>query len=209
MAETDIRDELSDHGVTSVERVRIKGQGQEKETTILFWTFCNSSLSKDIHLGYLRVKVEGRFLLHCVASNAKSTDKQIVSCAVQTDVTWLKGDNPVRPKAPPVKGTQTEKQTVTPQQVLMKASQARPGRSSSNRSQVEIANGVAAQRKTLVPVRCASASKGGKKLPVRVPLKEPDRLKKMEQDPIKLYNRFENLLDGGSWVGRINAFNFE
>ena len=29
--------------------------------------------------------------------------KQMVSCAVQTDITWVKSDNPVRPKPPPSK----------------------------------------------------------------------------------------------------------
>ena len=33
--------------------------------------------------------------------------KRTVSCAVETDITWLKGDNPVQPNAPPRKGTQT------------------------------------------------------------------------------------------------------
>ena len=32
--------------------------------------------------------------------------KQMVSYAVQTEVTWVKSDNIVRPKAPPPKGTQ-------------------------------------------------------------------------------------------------------
>ena len=27
--------------------------------------------------------------------------KQMVSCAAQTDITWVKSDNPVRPKTPP------------------------------------------------------------------------------------------------------------
>ena len=79
--------------------------------------------------------------------------------------------------------------------MLMKASQARPGRSSANRSQVEIVDGVAVQKKTVAPVRSTSTSNGGKKSPVRVPPKELDRPKKMEQDLVKLYNRFEDLLD--------------
>ena len=56
----------------------------------------------------------------------------------------VKSDNPVRPKAPPpklAKGTQAGTQTSTPQQTPMKASQARPGRSSTNKSQVEIVDG--------------------------------------------------------------------
>ena len=32
--------------------------------------------------------------------------KQMVSCAVQTDITRVKSDNPVRPKTPQPKGTQ-------------------------------------------------------------------------------------------------------
>ena len=52
--------------------------------------------------------------------------KQMVSCAVQTDITWVKSDNPVRPK-PPSKETQAGTQTSTPQQTPTKASQARPG----------------------------------------------------------------------------------
>ena len=71
--------------------------------------------------------------------------KQMVSCAAQTDVTWVKSDNPVRPKAdvtwvksdnpvrpkaPPPKEAQAGTQTSNTQQTLTKASQVRPGRSS-------------------------------------------------------------------------------
>ena len=122
--------------------------------------------------------------------------KQIVSCAVQTDITWVKSENPVRPKTPPPKGTQTGAQTGTPQQTPTKASQARPGRSSANKNAVEIVDGVAGQKKTAAPARFASVSSRGKKSPVRAPPKEPDRLKKMEQEPVKVYNRLEYLLDG-------------
>ena len=106
--------------------------------------------------------------------------KQMVSCAVQTDITWAKSDNPVRPKTPPPKETQAGTQTSTPQQTPTKASQARPGRSSANKNAVEIVEGVAIQKKTTAPVRSASVSSRGKKLPVRAPPapKEPDRLKK-------------------------------
>ena len=69
--------------------------------------------------------------------------KQMVSCAVQTDITWVKSENPMRPKTPPPKGTQTGTQTSTPQQTPTKASQARPGRSSANKNEVEIVDGVA------------------------------------------------------------------
>ena len=58
MTETDIRDELSEQGVTLVKRIRRKEEGQEKDTNTLFLTFCNMSLPKDIHIGYLRVKVD-------------------------------------------------------------------------------------------------------------------------------------------------------
>ena len=74
--------------------------------------------------------------------------KQMVFCAVQTDITWVKSENPVRPKTPPPKGTQTGTQTSTPQQTPTKASQARPGRSSANKNAVEIVDGVAFQKKT-------------------------------------------------------------
>ena len=121
--------------------------------------------------------------------------KQMVSCAVQTDIIWVKSDNPVRPKTPPPKETQAGTQTSTSQQTPTKASQARPGRSSANKNAVEIV-GVATQKKTTAPVRSASVSSRGKKSPVRAPLKEPDRLKKMEQDPVKVFNRFDHLLDG-------------
>ena len=126
--------------------------------------------------------------------------KQMVSCAVQTDITWVKSDNPVRPK-PPSKETQAGTQTSTPQQTPTKASQARPGRSSANKKAVEIVDGVAIQKKKTAPVRSASVSSRGKKSPVRASPapKEPDRLKKkkkMEQDPVKVFNRFDHLLDG-------------
>ena len=74
--------------------------------------------------------------------------KQMVSCVVQTDITWVKSDNPARPKTPPSKETQAGTQTSTPQQTPTKASQARPGRSSANKTAVEIVDGVAIQKKT-------------------------------------------------------------
>ena len=92
--------------------------------------------------------------------------KQMVSCAVQTGITWVKSENPVRPKTPPPKGTQTGTQTSTHQQTPTKASQARPGRSSANKNAVEIVDGVAIQKKnkkTTAPVRSASVSSRGKK----------------------------------------------
>ena len=123
--------------------------------------------------------------------------KQMVSCAVQTDITWVKSDNPVRPKTPPPKETQAGTQTSTPQQTPTKASQARPGRSSANKTAVETVDGVAIQKNT-APVRSASVSSRGKKSPVRAPApKKPDRLKKMEQDPVKVFNRFDHLSDEG------------
>ena len=104
----------------------------------------------------------------------------MVSCAVQIDITWVKSDNPVRPKTPPPKETQAGTQTSTPQQTPTKASQARPGRSSANKNAVEIVDGVAIQKKnkTTAPVRSASVSSRGKKSLVRAPPKVPDRLKK-------------------------------
>ena len=78
---------------------------------------------------------------------ASVTAKQMVSCAVQTDITWVKSDNPVRPKPPPSKETRAGTQTSTPQQTRTKASQARPGRSSANKTAVEIVDGVAIQKK--------------------------------------------------------------
>ena len=80
---------------------------------------------------------------------ASVATKQMVSCAVQTDKTWVKPDNPVRPKTPPPKETQAGTQTSTPQQTPTKASQARPGRSSANKDAVEIVDGVAIQKKKL------------------------------------------------------------
>ena len=82
----------------------------------------------------------------------------MVSCAVQTDVTWVKSNNPVRPKAPPPKGTPAGTQTSTPEQTPTKASQARPGRSLANKSQGEIVDGVAGQKKSAAPVRSTSLS---------------------------------------------------
>ena len=123
------------------------------------------------------------------------------SRAVQTDITWLKGDKPVRPKAPRMRGTQTAT-SVTPQQTPTRVSQAKPRRSSTKKGPVETVDRVASQRKTAVPARSASTFKGGKNSPVRVPSNEPDRLKKkmfckkMEQDPVKVYSRFENPLGG-------------
>ena len=91
--------------------------------------------------------------------------KQMVSCAVQTEVTWMKSDNPVRPKAPPPKGTQAGTQTSTPQQTPTKSSQVRPGRSLANKNPVELVDGVAGQKKTAAPARSASVSSRGKKSP--------------------------------------------
>ena len=97
--------------------------------------------------------------------------KQMVSCAVQTDITWVKSENPVRPKPPPSKETQAGTPT--------KASQARPGRSSANKTAVEIVDGVASKKKP-APVRSTSVSSRGKRSPVRAPPapKQPDRQKK-------------------------------
>ena len=78
---------------------------------------------------------------------ASDAAKQMVSCAVQTDITWVKSDNPVRPKTPTPKETQAGTQTSTPHQTPTKASQARPGRSSANKNAVEIVEGVAIQKK--------------------------------------------------------------
>ena len=146
----------------------------------------------------------------CLAQNlffASVAAKQMVYCAVQTDITWVKTDNPVRPKTPPPKETQAGTQTSTPQQTPTKASQARPGRSSANKTAVEIVDEVAIQKKNNnkklhllgPPLYPAEA----KKLPVRAPPapKEPDTLKKkkkkkIEQDPVKIFNRFDHLLDG-------------
>ena len=58
MSETDIRDEFSDQGGTLVKRIRRKEECQDKDTNTLFLTCCNASLPKDIHIGYLRVKVD-------------------------------------------------------------------------------------------------------------------------------------------------------
>ena len=58
MSETDIRDELSEQGVTLVKRIRRKEEGQEKDTNTFFLTSCNASLPKDIRIGYLKVKVD-------------------------------------------------------------------------------------------------------------------------------------------------------
>ena len=41
--------------------------------------------------------------------------QMVVSCAVQTDITWVKSDNLMRPKTPPLKGAQAGTQTSTPQ----------------------------------------------------------------------------------------------
>ena len=58
VTETDIRDELSEQGVASVKSASINDQGQGKETDNSFLKFCNFSLPKDIHIGYLRVRVD-------------------------------------------------------------------------------------------------------------------------------------------------------
>ena len=61
------------------------------------------------------------------------------------------------------------------QLLLTKASQAKPGRSSANKGPVDIVDGVASQRKTAVLATSASASKGAKKSPVRIPPKDGAR----------------------------------
>ena len=121
--------------------------------------------------------------------------KQMVSCAVQTDITWVKSDNPVRPKTPQPKGTQAGTQTSTPQQTPTKASQARPGRSSANKNPVEIVDGVANQKKQLRLLGpLLSLVEAKNRLSGFLP-RNPTDWKKMEQDPVKVYNRFEHLLD--------------
>ena len=127
----------------------------------------------------------------------------MVPCAVQTDITWVKSENPVRPKTPPPKGTQTGTQTSTPQQTPTKASQARPGRSSASKNAVEIIDGVAIQKKTqnktkqtTAPVRSASVSSRGKNIACQGSSQGTRQTETMEQDPVKVYNRFEHMLDG-------------
>ena len=64
--------------------------------------------------------------------------KQMVSCAIKTDITWVKSDNRVRQKTPPPKGTQTGTQTSTPQQTPTKASQARPGQEEARQIRTQL-----------------------------------------------------------------------
>ena len=76
-------------------------------------------------------------------------NKKAESHGVQMDgIWWLKGDNPVQPKAPPVKGTPTAVHpSVFPQQTLTEASQARPGGSLASNGQVKLALGVSTREK--------------------------------------------------------------
>ena len=62
--------------------------------------------------------------------------KKIEPHAVQTEITWLKGDNPVRERFHHCEGHSNA--NVTPQQMPTKASQARPGRSWANKGAVEL-----------------------------------------------------------------------
>ena len=76
MSETDIRDELSEQGVTLVKRIRRKEENQEKDTNTLFLTFCSANLPKDIRIGYLRVKVDPFIPNPLRALNVRSTDME-------------------------------------------------------------------------------------------------------------------------------------
>ena len=98
--------------------------------------------------------------------------KQMVSCAVQTDITWVKSENPVRPKTLPPKGMQTGTQTSTPQQTPTKASQARPGRSSANKNSVEIVDGVAVLKGCWNWKACMTKYRSSSRVVIRVLLPE-------------------------------------
>ena len=104
MSETDIQDELSDQGVASVKRASIKDQGQEKETNTLFLTFYNSSVPKDIRIGYLRVKggPSVPISLHCF--KCQSTDmepKDAIRQQCALNVPWsMRAPAPPPPRSP-------------------------------------------------------------------------------------------------------------
>ena len=117
------------------------------------------------------------------------------SRAVQTDVTWLEGDNPARPKVHQLKRRKLQRSCRLPHNKSRRQLQGRPGRSSAYKGSAEIV-GVSRQRKSVMAAWSVSTSKGGNKPSVRGPPKEPDRLEKMEQDSVKLHYRFEHLLDG-------------
>ena len=57
MSEVEIRDELKDQGVVVVNRVTLKKEGKVIPTNTLFLTFCSPELTKEITVGYLKVKV--------------------------------------------------------------------------------------------------------------------------------------------------------
>ena len=57
MTEVEIRDELKDQGVIGVNRVTLKKEGKAIPTNTLFLTFGSLELSKEITVGYLKVKV--------------------------------------------------------------------------------------------------------------------------------------------------------
>ena len=57
MSEVEIRDELKDQGVVGVNRVTVKKEGKVIPTNTLFLTLGSPELTKEITVGYLKVKV--------------------------------------------------------------------------------------------------------------------------------------------------------
>ena len=57
MSEVEIRDELKDQGVAGVNWVMLKKEGKVIPTNTLFLTFGSPELTKEITVGYLKVKV--------------------------------------------------------------------------------------------------------------------------------------------------------
>ena len=71
--------------------------------TRLNWGFLTPEYISSVALVSLRRISREKLTSPLFASVAA---KQMVSCAVQTDVTWVNSNNPVGPKAPPPKGAQ-------------------------------------------------------------------------------------------------------
>ena len=58
MSEVEIQDELKDQGVVGVNQVTLKKEGKVIPTNTLFLTFGSPELSKEITVGFLKVKVD-------------------------------------------------------------------------------------------------------------------------------------------------------
>ena len=87
MSEVEIRDELKDQGVVGVNRVTLKKEGKVIPTNTLFLTFGSPELTKEITVGYLKVKVALFVPSHMRCFNCNKPGHTSQRCKVDANCT--------------------------------------------------------------------------------------------------------------------------